>query len=364
MFKKIKVSFMKFINADVKDESESKELAVLLRVLSLIFGLYYTVMSIIVAALGYYNLSFVLLFILGVSTAIFICTYENKTQFSLYLFDAVIIIASSFLTLEVGFSLNYHWTMFLTILLTFYNIKTPMKRKFLYSFLIIFLTTVVTVISYAVPTLRAPSLIIRIFVVLLNIAVFAFSIITIAYFYCSKYTASEDKILQYNKKLLKMASTDALTTLANRRSMNEHLQDLVFSSSRTGKPFSVSIGDIDFFKRINDQYGHDTGDYVLSKLSDIFIQELANEGLIARWGGEEFLFTFENSTLEQAFHKLESLLHTIKEYNFSYKENSFHISMTFGLEEYNGQFGIESVISKADSKLYAGKKNGRSKVVY
>ncbi|MEG1848179.1 MAG: GGDEF domain-containing protein [Lachnospiraceae bacterium] len=364
ILKKMGSKFLAFINSDVKEESESKELAVMLRVLSIIFGIYYTILSALVTALGYYNLSFILLFFLGLSLAIFICTYENKTLFSLYCFNIILAVASSFLTLKVGYSMNYHWMIFLTIPLTFYTTHTVIKHKFLYSFAAVLLIIIVTMSATIFPVIRPSAPAIRITLILLNTIIFASSITMIAYFYCIKYTDSENKILQYNRKLLRMASTDALTMLANRRSVNEHLKDLVFSSSKTGKPFSVAIGDVDFFKRVNDQYGHDTGDYVLSTLADLFTQVCGEDGLIGRWGGEEFLFVFENATAEQAYQKLEHLLHTIMEYDFHYKEYAFHISMTFGLEEYTGQFGIESVISKADTKLYQGKENGRQQVVF
>jgi diguanylate cyclase (GGDEF)-like protein len=90
-----------------------------------------------------------------------------------------------------------------------------------------------------------------------------------------------------------MASLDALTQLPNRRSMNAHLEVLVYDNDRTGAPFCVAIGDVDYFKKVNDNYGHDTGDYVLTTLSGLFQNIVKGRGSVARWGGEEFLLLYK-----------------------------------------------------------------------
>ena len=139
---------------------------------------------------------------------------------------------------------------------------------------------------------------------------------------------------------------------------------LVYDNDRTGKPFCVAIGDVDFFKKVNDNYGHDAGDYVLVTLSELFRNSLKGRGMVARWGGEEFLFTFEGMNVQQAYAALELLRFQIEKYNFQHKEQNIKVTMTFGIEEYSQIIGIESTISKADIKLYEGKNNGRNKVVY
>ena len=161
-----------------------------------------------------------------------------------------------------------------------------------------------------------------------------------------------------------MASTDALTTLPNRRVMNEHLTMLAYTYERTNSPFVIAIADIDFFKKINDTYGHEAGDFVLKSLAQIFKETMAGKGRVARWGGEEFLFVFENASGAQARNVLEIMRIGIEQNPFRFKDEEIHITLTFGVEDYSLVDGVEATISKADTKLYQGKTTGRNKVVY
>ena len=189
-------------------------------------------------------------------------------------------------------------------------------------------------------------------------------ILVIAYFFCTKFNQAENKLRKTNDKLRIMASSDALTKLPNRRNMNEHLQVLVYEFNHSGKPFCIAIADVDFFKHINDNYGHDAGDFVLTSLSEMFKSTMRGRGCAARWGGEEFLFTFEGMSGKQAYIILESLRMQIEKKKFLYKDHSLQITMTFGLEEYSQIIGAEATIAKADAKLYHGKTSGRNQVVF
>ena len=127
---------------------------------------------------------------------------------------------------------------------------------------------------------------------------------------------------------------------------------------------TVAIGDIDFFKHINDTYGHDAGDYVLETIAKIMNEFMESKGMVARWGGEEFLFSFENINGDYAFEEMSKLLHLIERYEFSFNGTPIKVTMTFGLEEYDDNLGVDKVISKADEKLYMGKEQGRNRVIY
>ncbi|HOO29269.1 MAG TPA: GGDEF domain-containing protein, partial [Lachnospiraceae bacterium] len=172
------------------------------------------------------------------------------------------------------------------------------------------------------------------------------------------------KIIQYAKKLEHLATIDTLTQLQNRRGMMNHLRKLADSYSSTNYPFSLVISDIDLFKKVNDTYGHDTGDYVLANLAVILKDFMRDKGRVARWGGEEFLFVFEGKNGDYVFEELNKLKFLIEKSIFTYKDYSFSITMTFGLEEFDSNTGIEKTIEKADEKLYQGKEHGRNCVVY
>ena len=175
----------------------------------------------------------------------------------------------------------------------------------------------------------------------------------------------EYKLVKYNKKLEHMASIDPLTGLYNRWSMRSYLEKIVgkYASGEIGY-VSVAIGDIDFFKKTNDTYGHDAGDMVLKELAKVFLEVMGKEGKVCRWGGEEFLFVFQNKNGDQANEVLHDILKRIRGMGIPYQSDWIHVTMTFGLEEYSGEKDMEAVIRAADQKLYRGKENGRNQIVY
>lgn len=175
----------------------------------------------------------------------------------------------------------------------------------------------------------------------------------------------EYKLVKYNEKLEHMASIDPLTGLYNRWSMRSYLEKIVgkYASGEIGY-VSVAIGDIDFFKKTNDTYGHDAGDMVLKELAKVFLEVMGKEGKVCRWGGEEFLFVFQNKNGDQANEVLHDILKRIRGMGIPYQSDWVHVTMTFGLEEYSGEKDMEAVIRAADQKLYRGKENGRNQIVY
>lgn len=156
-----------------------------------------------------------------------------------------------------------------------------------------------------------------------------------------------------------MVEQDSLTMLYNRRTCNRMIQRLVEDK----KGFTIVMGDIDFFKKINDQYGHDCGDYVLKKISSIIKENVTGCGFAARWGGEEFLLIYETQYLD-AKQKVETLAQTIRDTIFQYEENPVQVSMTIGVQEMNLEESYEKMIKLADDKLYSGKRNGRNQIVF
>ena len=162
-----------------------------------------------------------------------------------------------------------------------------------------------------------------------------------------------------------MASIDPLTGLYNRWSMRSYLEKIAgkYASGEIGY-VSVAIGDIDFFKKTNDTYGHDAGDMVLKELAKVILEAMEKEGKVCRWGGEEFLFVFQNKNGDQANEVLHDILKRIRGMGIPYQGVWIHVTMTFGLEEYSGEKDMETIIRAADQKLYHGKENGRNQIVY
>ena len=175
----------------------------------------------------------------------------------------------------------------------------------------------------------------------------------------------EYKLVKYNEKLEHMAFIDPLTGLYNRWSMRSYLEKIVgkYASGEIGY-VSVAIGDIDFFKKTNDTYGHDAGDMVLKELAKVFLEVMGKEGKVCRWGGEEFLFVFPGMDMEEVQLLMSDLLDDIRHTPVLYERKLIHVTMTFGVEEFGRNHTMESVIQEADRKLYLGKESGRNRVIY
>ena len=352
-----------FIFKDVSNERETRGLAVLLRVLSACYVLYFLFVAISMASLFYYMHAFVALIFAGILVGCFVCTYDNQTKLALKIFHAVTISATIYFTLFTGWSMNFQWNILITILVLFYSLDISMKKKLRYMKFLFTLILALSVFTHMMPSYREGNAMFQFIFQTLHAVFYGVFLCTLAYCYCNKFNLAETKLRQFNQKLVDMASIDALTKLANRRSMNEHLSLLVYENTRAGKPFCIAIADVDFFKKINDSYGHDAGDYVLTTLAEIFQSNMKGRGKVARWGGEEFLFSFEGMNVKQARNALELLRLQIEKHNFTYKDQTIKVTMTIGLEEYSQIIGIEATISKADQKLYNGKQNGRNQVV-
>ena len=174
----------------------------------------------------------------------------------------------------------------------------------------------------------------------------------------------EYRLTAQSEEFKKAASIDPLTQLFNRRAMNEKIREIRRNSVTPRSRYVIGIGDIDNFKKINDTYGHDTGDKVLVYVANLFISMIPEGGYAARWGGEEFLFSFENTNGDYAFEQISKLKSAISRYDFCYNGTHLNITMTFGVEEYDNRVGIAPTIQKADEKLYMGKEQGRNRVIY
>ena len=174
----------------------------------------------------------------------------------------------------------------------------------------------------------------------------------------------EKKLLLYNKKLEKAASTDALTMLPNRRGILNYLDQLYekHEAQVHGHKFTIVIGDVDFFKKVNDQFGHECGDVVLKELSKAFSDFMTGLGQVSRWGGEEFLFVFENHGKDETCYQLERLNERLKKLILIYEEHPLHIALTYGVAEYQGG-DYHNTIIQADQKLFVGKRSGRNQIV-
>lgn len=159
--------------------------------------------------------------------------------------------------------------------------------------------------------------------------------------------------------LRKLIERDALTGLYNRRSAEKKL-DVIQAS---GVSYAVAIADIDFFKKFNDNFGHDCGDVVLKEVARVLNDGMRGRGFAARWGGEEFLLVFENSEKLAAGIAADEILQNIRDNKVVHNGKEHAVTMTIGIAQGDSGQPINLQVKEADEKLYEGKESGRNRVI-
>ena len=161
----------------------------------------------------------------------------------------------------------------------------------------------------------------------------------------------------------RMAITDGLTGLYNRRFFMERFEEMLDRAGRQGVMIAVILGDIDHFKRVNDTYGHPVGDMVLRNLAEVFRVSMRKIDLVGRYGGEEFIIALEGAGPTQAQTKLESVMEQIRELEFHTEVGNFNISSSFGLAVFPSDGDhFMTLIERADEALYEAKRAGRDQL--
>jgi diguanylate cyclase (GGDEF)-like protein len=165
------------------------------------------------------------------------------------------------------------------------------------------------------------------------------------------------------RRMESMALTDPLTGLLNRRSMEQRLREAAHGFERTGRAFSVIMADIDRFKRINDVHGHAVGDRVLRAVAGLFGERLRGGDAVARWGGEEFLLLLPETELATACEVADRLRTTAEARLSDGAGLGQSVTLTFGVAVFNRPMRVDACLKQADDALYAGKAEGRNRVV-
>ena len=161
-----------------------------------------------------------------------------------------------------------------------------------------------------------------------------------------------------------VSHTDALTFLPNRRQIMIDLQNAVEFSERYGTPLTVSMLDIDFFKKINDTYGHSAGDDVLRNLASQLRDHIRTPDTIGRFGGEEFLIVLPHSTIKAATEQAQRLCEQIRSSPVNIGSKSITVTVSIGIAQYKlRKEDWQSLLNRADAALYEAKKKGRDQWV-
>lgn len=166
-----------------------------------------------------------------------------------------------------------------------------------------------------------------------------------------------------NNRLYEISVMDGLTNVYNRRYLEQRLSEEVAYSRRYGKPLTVGLLDIDFFKRLNDTYGHQAGDFVLKRVSALLSSALREYDVVARYGGEEFAIILPTTPKGKGASIAERLRCSVGETEFLFKDKSIQTTLSCGVACFpeDGETA-EALVAAADRALYAAKARGRNQV--
>ena len=167
------------------------------------------------------------------------------------------------------------------------------------------------------------------------------------------------ELTKLNKQLEQLSITDKLTKLYNRTKIDSFLEEQLKYAKRYKECFSVILLDIDFFKKVNDTHGHQTGDIVLKEFSAILKSNIRETDVLGRWGGEEFIIICPKTNLEETLVVAKKIKSKIENYNFTTIVNC---TASFGISNYKIDLDIKDIIKNADDALYEAKKNGRNRI--
>lgn len=346
---------------DTGGQNESPKLIVVVRMLTLTMIVYSLANSILFLLASHVGGMIYCQLCMIIFLAIFVLSYYRRTFVSYCILNIVMLIWVVSNVRMFGWGIGVQTYIFVLVVFCFFAKYKHETAKIIY--VTVLLALRIYLYFYCQnnsPDISVSAEINHNFQLVNSIAIF-FSLSLIAYFFSTDTQALEGKLIEYNEQLKRQASIDPLTGLNNRRSTMEYLEKLLSAAENA---VSICLCDIDFFKRVNDTYGHDVGDIVLKKISETFRKELLSACFISRWGGEEFLLIFPELNGDEAYIALETLRQKIKAVVFDGNGESFSVSLTYGLVEYDFHSDLTTILKEADEKLYLGKEGGRDRIVF
>ena len=346
---------------DVDNPNEKADGPIALRISAIVMMIYLAVISVLPVMVHRVlwivgNLLFVLIYghLIGM-------TYRNHTRKALTWYNVVTVAAVCFNVGLIGWNSGIQHFLFVLVLI---DLIFTCRNRWNQCAVVLFLC-VIRLALYFYCRMYATTIQLQIFYdiflqVFTTVAVF-FMLYLNGMMLARDSQIIERKLMKYNKELQRAANTDMLTKLWNRLFLMQYMEKKVASPDIF---MSIAIGDIDFFKKVNDTYGHECGDEVLRTLAAVFKKEMEGPGVVARWGGEEFIFVFEGVNGDEAMVLLDHLQRVVRDTVINYEGLQLKVTMTFGLVEYNTKLRLDENINIADERLYIGKEKGRDRIIY
>lgn len=346
---------------DTGKQNESAKLIAVVRLLTLTMLIHSFVCCILISFTRHIGALILTLLSLVLFLTIFVLSYQYSTFTSYCILNVCILIWIITNVYYLGWGLGVQHYLAVLLVFVFFSKYKHEAAKVIYSLFLFALRLILYFYCQyndpamsLTPKLTGAVQIVNSFMIFLSIGL-------ISYLFSTTTQEMEGKLIEYNRKLMKQANTDTLTGLYNRRRTMEYLEQLLKTPDTQ---ISICLCDIDFFKRVNDTYGHDIGDVVLKKISETFQKRLPPDTFISRWGGEEFLLIFPRLNGDETIIALETLRQKIKEIVFDGGIETFSVTLTYGLVEYDYHSDITTLLKEADEKLYLGKESGRDRIVF
>ena len=169
-------------------------------------------------------------------------------------------------------------------------------------------------------------------------------------------------IRRYQRRIERLAATDQLTELPNRRGFEMLAGQAIEEARREQQPLSAIVIDLDHFKTLNDTHGHMAGDVVLKGFANQLRASLRRSDIVCRWGGEEFIVLFKNTALDTAQQLAEKLRAQLEQQHFFWEDKALKVTISIGLTNLTGGEGLDGLIARADRALYRAKQSGRNRI--
>ena len=320
-------------------------------ILFMVFGLMAFFHVIKATFLVYFSIPTVLVYVIG-----YILIYKEKLYGYVVMVYCWLTLYMGVTTICLGYGYGFHLYCMSMIPIIFYTgyMARSIDGKPIHAIVASVVIVAFYLATTLIPTFRGPIYTSdtgadTLFWIVNSIIVFSF-LIFYTYVMIKGITDSEDK-------LKALAMKDNLTGLYNRHYI---LKQLEMASGKNDEYF-VAMADIDDFKKVNDTYGHNAGDYILKTVAEI-MREACDNVLVSRWGGEEFLVLGYDKNKAQE--KMEKIRSSINKYNFTFEEKSIKVSVTIGIAERSEADTIDKWIQVADDRLYIGKTSGKNRVIF
>jgi len=178
-----------------------------------------------------------------------------------------------------------------------------------------------------------------------------------------KFLSGSDMESQYHETIYRMTIEDGLTGVHNKRYLLDALDREIPRARRHQRPLSLVMFDIDYFKKINDTYGHLAGDFVLKDLAQLILGRIRPDDVLGRYGGEEFAILLPETPLDGALRIAEEVRERVEAHPFVFERERIHVTISCGVAELSDGWEVTQFIKAADEGLYEAKRGGRNKVV-